>query len=345
MNTGAIGSAAGARVVAPYAHPLWDAALAAGVPLASVRSLWQRQELGEADVPVPAYLALLERASAVGKAGFGWRLGGLVKPTSYGVNGILLLACATLGQALEQVLRFESLVHDLGRSQVQREGDRVVYRWRNDCAGHAAASELTESVFAGIHTCAQWLVGRAIEGFALGFMHDTGAARRALIEASTQGPVRGCQEVNAAWFPAEVLEWPLPQANTALMPMLQQHAQALLQARHPQQGGLRAALRQRITARLGSGPVRLGDVAADLALSKRTLQRRLLQEGLAFQQVLDDTRHELACHYLGHSALPLAEVAALLGYQDAPAFHHAFRAWQGAGPGQYRRERAGQHGH
>ena len=87
-------------------------------------------------------------------------------------------------------------------------------------------------------------------------------------------------------------------------------------------------------AALAAGPD--PDVAQDLALSTRTLQRRLADAGMAFQAVLDNTRHELACHYLRHTAMPAAEVGHLLGFQDAPAFHRALKGWQGLGPGQYR---------
>lgn len=330
-------SAPGARVVAAYAHTLWDAALQAGVALPVVQSLWGRASVGEADVPVAAYLALLQAARQAGGPEFGWRLGQLVKPTTYGVNGILLLACPTLGEALAQVLRFESLVHDLGRSQVCGEGDTVVYSWRNDYASHAAGAALTESVFAGIQTCAQWLCGVGLAGYRLELAHRLPAAAAQYITQSSGVQLCDGAGANRAVFPAQLLQLPIAQANTALLPLLQQHAEALLQARHPQEGGVVAQVRQRITARLGPGGVRLADVAADLALSTRTLQRRLLQAGVAFQQVLDDTRHELACHYLRHSAMPVAEVAALLGFQDAAAFHHAFAHWQGQGPGSYRR--------
>jgi AraC-like DNA-binding protein len=326
----------GARVVAPYAHTLWDAALAAGVDLAVVQGLWGRTSVGEADVPLRAYLALLQAARQAGGPSFGWRLGQQVKPTTYGVNGILLLACPTLGEALQQVLRFESLVHDLGRSSFGAEGDTVVYRWRNDCAAHPAADALTESVFAGIHTCAQWLCGRALGSYALEFTHTVAPPVAQFMAHASGASLRFGAAENRAVFPAQLLQLPIPQANTALLPLLQQHADALLQARHPQEGGIVAQVRQRISARLGQGAVKLADVAADLALSSRTLQRRLLHAGVAFQSVLDATRHELACHYLAHTAMPVAEVGYLLGFQDAPAFHHAFKAWQGQGPGQYR---------
>ena len=122
----------GARVVAPYAHTLWDAARADGLSAAELAAALGRAEIGDADVPLARYLAMLDLARTRAGAQFGWRLGQHVKPTTYGVNGILLLACPTLGEALQQVLRFESLVHDLGRSSFQRQGDQVVYAWRND---------------------------------------------------------------------------------------------------------------------------------------------------------------------------------------------------------------------
>ncbi len=328
--------APGARVVAPYAHTLWDAALGAGVERAVAQALLGRACVDEADVPVPAYLALLQAACQQAGAGFGWQLGQQVRPTTYGVNGILLLACPTLGDALQQVLRFESLVHDLGRSGFEVQGDKAIFSWRNDCETHPAAAALVESVFSGIQTCAQWLSGRPLGAYELAFRHTASPAHvRALAQASA-AQVRMGAAVNQAVFPVALLQSAIPQANTALLPMLQQHANALLQAHHPQDADVVVQVRQRISARLGRGSVKLADVAADLALSTRTLQRRLLHAGVAFQGVLDATRHELACHYLRHTALPVAEVGSLLGFQDGPAFHHAFKGWQGQGPGQYR---------
>lgn len=329
------------RVVAPYAHTLWDAARSEGVPQAVLTQVVGPQGLGENDLPAPAYMALLQQAVAHAGPGFGWRLGQSVKPTTYGVNGILLLACPTLGEALQQVLRFESLVHDLGRSSFERLGAQGIYAWRNDSAAHPAASALVESVFSGIQTCAQWLVGEPLAGFTLEFMHHTDPITAATIARASGATVRWGAQSDRAIFPAAVLDWPIPQANKALLPLLQSHADELLQARHPREVGIVAQVRLSISGRLGQGMVKLADVAHDLHLSTRTLQRRLADAGVAYQALLDATRHELACHYLASSAMPIAEVGYLLGYQDAPAFHHAFKQWQGQGPGQYRAAHAG----
>ena len=327
---------ASARVVAPYAHTLWGAARCAGLEETAMAALVGRTAIGEADLPVPAYLALLHAARAQAGTLFGWQLGQQVKPTTYGVNGILLLACPTLGEALQQVLRFESLVHDLGRSSFTAQGDHGVYAWRNDCATHPMAGTLAESVFSGILTCAQWLVGKPVGDFEITFMHHTDANTPARIAELSGARVRWGAKENRAVFPASVLAWPIPQANKALLPLLQQHADALLQARHPREVGIVAQVRQCISARLGQGAVKLADVACDLCLSTRTLQRRLLEAGVAYQALLDATRHELARHYLASSAMPVAEVGVLLGFQDTPVFRHAFKSWEGAGPGQYR---------
>jgi AraC-like DNA-binding protein len=78
------------------------------------------------------------------------------------------------------------------------------------------------------------------------------------------------------------------------------------------------------------------EVARELHLSTRTLQRRLTEGGATFQQLLEEARRELARHYLVHSSLELNETAYLLGYEDANSFFRAFHAWEGTSPGQWR---------
>ena len=82
------------------------------------------------------------------------------------------------------------------------------------------------------------------------------------------------------------------------------------------------------------------DVAQELRLSSRTLQRRLAEAGVTFQQLLQEARRELARHYLLHSSLELNETAYLLGYEDAHSFFRAFHDWEGSPPGEWRARRA-----
>jgi len=77
-------------------------------------------------------------------------------------------------------------------------------------------------------------------------------------------------------------------------------------------------------------------VARELCMSARTLQRRLTEADITFQQLVEDTRRELAHHYLEHSAIELNETAFLLGYEDANSFFRAFHDWEGTSPGEWR---------
>ena len=83
---------------------------------------------------------------------------------------------------------------------------------------------------------------------------------------------------------------------------------------------------------LPSGLVSIEDVAKKLALSKRTLQRRIEAEGTSYQQLLRETRESLARHYLEKTALPAAEISFLLGFDEPNSFYRAFRAWTGNTP-------------
>lgn len=83
---------------------------------------------------------------------------------------------------------------------------------------------------------------------------------------------------------------------------------------------------------LASGHYSMADVASRLAMSSRTLQRRLRAEDTSFQQVLDDLREELARHYLSTSDYSSGQIAFLLGYEEPNSFFRAFRAWTGQTP-------------
>jgi AraC-like DNA-binding protein len=80
----------------------------------------------------------------------------------------------------------------------------------------------------------------------------------------------------------------------------------------------------------------LQQVARELCTSTRTLQRRLTDADITFQQLVEETRRELAHHYLRHSTVELNETAFLLGYEDSNSFFRAFQGWEGTSPGEWR---------
>jgi AraC-like DNA-binding protein len=92
---------------------------------------------------------------------------------------------------------------------------------------------------------------------------------------------------------------------------------------------------------LPAGQGTAAHVARRLALSGRTLQRRLAREGTTFQAVLERTRHRLARHYLARPEITIGEIAFLLGYDEPSSFYRAFHQWAGTTPQQARLTTAG----
>src|SRR5580658_4261204 len=85
----------------------------------------------------------------------------------------------------------------------------------------------------------------------------------------------------------------------------------------------------------GSRP-EISAVARELGLSDRTLQRRIIDDGANFRQLLLEARQELAHEYLSRPEMDVTEVAFLLGYEDSNSFYRAFRTWEGTTPSQLR---------
>src|SRR5262249_7981625 len=94
--------------------------------------------------------------------------------------------------------------------------------------------------------------------------------------------------------------------------------------------------REVIIRRLPDGEPRRDEIAAELCMSERTLQRRLEDEETSFGQLLDDTRRGLAEQYLRRLHLSLAPAAYLLGFTDQSSFFRACKRWFDVSPGQYR---------
>lgn len=334
----------GARVAGPYLQPLLEAAAARGVQAAELEraaglpagALWPLPESLAAD----DYVRLLDVAAALADdPHFGLHVGERFKLGTYNVYGLILLSCRDFGQAFEQTMRYEQLAHDLGRSALRVHDGMAQYTWH--CHYGTGRRHLTDSVFAGIRVFGNWLAGVTLPPAELALSHDGGdpAGHGEYVRVFGALP-RFNTAANTASFDAQLLAWPVPNADTGLYPVLRQHAEQLLRLRARAGADARAGIGQQvheaIVRNLAQGQVRLASIADELSLSPRTLQRKLSDAGATFQQVLDQARFTLARDYLRQPELSLVDIAFLLGYQEQSAFNHAFKEWSGMNPGAFR---------
>lgn len=333
----------GGRVAGAYVQPLLELAVERGVAMQALALAAGLPQ--DAFSPMPEslaaadYVRLLDAGAALtAHPHFGLHVGERVKLGTYSVYGLILLSCRDFGQVFQQTLRYEGLAHDLGRSALSVADARAEYQWHSHFP--QASRHLAESVFAGVRVFGNWLAGAPLPPADVSFTHaapsDCSEHRRIFGADVVFGATSNC-----ARFDAALLALPVPNADVGLYPVLQQHAEQLLQKKLRVQGsaGIAAQVRTSIANSLSQERASLPLIAQDLNLSQRTLQRKLSDADTSFQQLLDQTRQEMAQDYLRRRDLSLVDIAFLLGYQDQSAFNHAFKEWTGDSPGSYREKR------
>ncbi|MCP4386596.1 MAG: AraC family transcriptional regulator [Hyphomicrobiales bacterium] len=139
-------------------------------------------------------------------------------------------------------------------------------------------------------------------------------------------------------FSAEDARRPFMTASETMWSVFEAELRARMSDLGPE-AGFRDRVRACLTEVLASGQCTMPSVARRLAVSTRTLQRRLRDEDTSFQRELNSLREELARHYLTNSHYSGAEISFLLGYNDPNSFIRAFHAWTGLTPEAARPER------
>ncbi len=277
---------------------------------------------------------LFDRAAALLKdPALGLHVGERIRPGHYGVLGYVTMNCATLAEALQALQRYQRLVIDLGPVELAQSGADIVLTWRPDT--ERPFRQLAEFNLAGLITFARWISGRAGSPRRIDFNY---AAPKDLAEHKR---VFGCElkfdqpcyrlHLSADWLGAKLIQ-PDPEMHALMLRLAEKQMFSLTQG----SDDVLAKARGLVAQQLARGGAELPAIAGQLALSPRSLQRRLQESDLSFSALVDEVRRELAERYLADATLELADVAFLLGFSEQSAFNRAFRRWTGKTPQQWR---------
>lgn len=251
------------------------------------------------------------------------------------VVGYAMLACADLRAALEEFVPYLAVISSATTIELQRQGEDL---WL--VMGHTGYSRplppqrSTYSLLAWFTLC-RWVTRHEVLPRAVHFGFAAPADPSAW-ERAFGCPVRFGQPDHRMLIAAADLALPLPARNPALLALHEQASRERLLMLGSATPSVRAS--EEIMRRLRHGEPRRQDVAAALAMTDRTLQRRLRAENTSFQQLVDEARRELARKYLADSRHALGEVAHLLGFADQGNFFRACKRWFGVPPKRYRQQ-------
>ena len=161
------------------------------------------------------------------------------------------------------------------------------------------------------------------------------ANHRELLESHFGCRVRFKADRNALVFRSTDLDCPFLNHNEELVSMLGAQLEAELDAKNESKE-VGELVKQTLMRSLAGKRPSLQEIARELGMSSRTLQRRLSASRATFQELLESARRELAHHYLKRPTVEFNEAAFLLGFEDVNSFFRAFQAWEGLSPTEWR---------
>ena len=267
-----------------------------------------------------------EAQKRLGDEHIGLRAAEIVPLGGYGVLDYLLFASSTPGEVLSRTSRLYRLINSNAEFQLQRHKNFIAAELSNTTLTSRQRLGLSaEYAFAMLLLRLRLAYGDEFKPETVCFTHpapsDTSLHRKLF-----RSPIQFGQASNRLVFSKALLNASLPQSDPELAEMLEHHAQRLLK-RLSAENDTVEHVREVLRLRLCEGNVRLSATAKALAMSGRSLQRRLNGQGTSYQKVLDGLRYELATHYAAQQ-FDADEIAHRLGYLEASAFYRALKRWK-----------------
>jgi len=264
---------------------------------------------------------------------FGLRAARCWHPSNLGALGHAWLASSTLRTALNRLERYNRILSEKATYRLEdaEKGLRLVFDSRRKDVALAAP---------GVDFALSILVDMCRMNFGASLRPLEVTLRRE--RPSQPAPWEhfyGCRVQFGAARDSFLLsrrdvDEPLPIANRQIAGTLD--AVLAKQLAELDRSNVAARCKAALVERLASGESPEEDVARDLHMSRRTLQRKLAEADLTYQQLVDDTRRDLALRYVEDPGKSITEITFLLGFSGQSAFTRAFRRWTGRSPTDYR---------
>ncbi|MBV1776427.1 AraC family transcriptional regulator [Burkholderiaceae bacterium DAT-1] len=272
---------------------------------------------------------VLRAMKLLGNPGMGVQVGGQQTLVSFGLPGLGMMTCETLGEALEYLLGFQTDAGAFTETEVAIDGPHFVVDittcFHDPELEHFFVEEVMSSGIALIRS----LIGNDFEPLSVSLAYPEPAHREAYAQ-HFRCPLHFNTGRNQAIIDARILATPLPTCDRYMKDIIQSQLAQLLTPidHHPD---LVESIKTYLHAHIESNPT-IAAVAASLNLSERTLRRRLKALDVSFQSLLDEVRYQHARQMLCKTDMVITDIALALGFNDDKNFRRAFRRWSGGTP-------------
>jgi AraC-like DNA-binding protein len=286
-------------------------------------------------IPVSRYLALYRLArERTDDPDIGLHVGHILYFSGMNLHLYMTTICRNLKEYLNVIPSTIRLRGDTGRMLVRPLGDSICLQWHPLQDETRRWRPLVDEMLKSSAEIVNAICALPVPVLAAEFTYPAPDDTRALKRAFGPNLKFGC-EVSCLYFPREALRYPLVEPDFELGRDFWAAPRSIFDEPDgvdPFLRDTRAAIRRALPC----GTLTIDGLAADLGISRRTLQRRLSSLDASFKQLLQGVREELSLRYLDDPRLAITEIALLLGYSDQASFSNAFRSWRGCAPTEYR---------
>jgi AraC-like DNA-binding protein len=276
--------------------------------------------------------ALMHSGRVLGDATTGLAFGLCVGGAGFGLLGVAAATAPTLRDSVRQLQRFESLTSTLGHMTVrQRSRHLISLCWQP--AAPDTPPAVAEALLAGWVSFGRYLLDERVDVVEASFAHCASAPRSAY-EAALGCPVRFEADRHSVTLAAELLDAQPRFAEATISGALDAWLDrcTLGVATPPQLQPTARRVAQALAGGLPLANANEDAIATELQLNRRTLQRRLTEEGASFRALLDAARAQHAIVGVLRGGVSLAQLGADIGFDEQSSLCRAFRRWTGYAP-------------
>ncbi|MEM9573437.1 MAG: AraC family transcriptional regulator [Pseudomonadota bacterium] len=278
------------------------------------------------------FAALAERDPS--GLGLALRIGASMRCDEYGAFGLAWKSAPDLRGSYVRSERYGRVLGSAEAYTLERDPQGNYFSLEKAGDGSLGMQLSNEASLAAVAAISQEVSAEPFVPLAVYFKH---AARGdiGVFRAHFGCPVHFDADRNALLVSDAALSAPNNLGDQTIVQFFDRHLEKELAAL-PDDAALETRVRMAVSQTLSEGVPTLSDIAASLGMGARTLQRRLAENGVSFQSLVDHARRTLAQQLLRETEYSLAEIAFLAGFSEQSAFTRAFKRWSGQTPRSYR---------
>lgn len=267
---------------------------------------------------------------------FGLRVGQELTPETHGAMGLLAHSSPDLLTALRAFQTYSPTRNNFSHIELVETDDWVecYYSIDQPCSDTVKRC-MSEAAVMSLFANAKFIVGDDIHNAVTVFAHHSPPYTEAY-SAFLPGVVEFGGARTVVRIPAQICVIPNTSSDRQNYLLAMRQCDSMLGSLHTPKDSCKYQV-QKLLLSNRMGGITEEAIASELFVSKRTLARRLSEEGTGFRQLRDEILSQQASSYLSESELSVEAIAALLGYHDSSNFRRAFKRWFDVPPDQYRR--------